>query len=214
MPIPVVAAGEALVQFGVARARCLTAAGHLLCVSMLLGLLQGPKRRILSGCAATCWGPARSAPCGGAAFSRSGGTPGWARWRSAKRGLRRTWPPPRRQARHLPGPDRRAHRRSPASAACWWAASDLTADVHTVDTHAAARWKVETFIQESTEPLGLDQLTIAEAIQHCQRLVVRWRLRLDEIRLGLITAGVPDPDLHQRPTLRAGRLSAQPCWSS
>lgn len=49
MPIPVVAADEALVQLAVARARCLTAAGHLHCVTMLLRLLHGPKRRTLSG---------------------------------------------------------------------------------------------------------------------------------------------------------------------
>jgi len=49
MPIPIVEASDALRQFAASFAACFTAAGYLHFVTVLLGLIQAPERRTLSG---------------------------------------------------------------------------------------------------------------------------------------------------------------------
>lgn len=49
MPLPLVEASDTLRQFAASFAACFTAAGHLHFVTVLLGLIQAPERRTLSG---------------------------------------------------------------------------------------------------------------------------------------------------------------------
>lgn len=80
---------------------------------------------------------------------------------------------------------------APATSARCWATSDLNADVVTVAAHAAARWDVETYIEDGKELLGLDhyQLTSATAIERFWHLVACAYLHLDEVRAGLVATG-------------------------
>jgi Transposase DDE domain len=79
---------------------------------------------------------------------------------------------------------------APATARCW-ATSDLDADAATAAGHAAARWDVETYLEESKELLGLDhyQLTGTAAIERFWHLLACAYLYLDEGRARLGAAG-------------------------
>jgi hypothetical protein len=79
---------------------------------------------------------------------------------------------------------------APETARCW-ATSDLAADAATAAGHAAARWEVEVYLEDSKELLGLDhyQLTSAAAIERFWHLVACAYLHLDERRAQLVTAG-------------------------
>lgn len=85
MPIPIVGYSAALGQFAAAFAACFTSAGSLHFVTVLLGLIQAPERRTLSGlrrcvlgagslsalsrfCSAGAWTPARLAAAWQARF--------------------------------------------------------------------------------------------------------------------------------------------------
>lgn len=85
---------------------------------------------------------------------------------------------------------------APESARCW-ATSDLAADAATVAGHAAARWDVEVYLEDSKELLGVDhyQLTDAAAIERFWHLVACAYLYLDERRATLVAAGRPEATL-------------------
>jgi hypothetical protein len=72
-----------------------------------------------------------------------------------------------------------------------WATSDLGADAASAAGHAAARWEVEVYLEDSKELLGLDhyQLTSTAAIERLWHLLACAYLYLDERRAALVAAG-------------------------
>jgi hypothetical protein len=83
-----------------------------------------------------------------------------------------------------------------ATARCW-ATSDLAADVAAVAGHAAARWEVETYLEDSKGLLGLDhyQLTSTAAIERLWHLLACAYLYLDERRAQLVATGQAEATL-------------------
>jgi hypothetical protein len=86
---------------------------------------------------------------------------------------------------------------APVATARCWATSDLDADAATVAGHAATRWDVETYLEDSKELLGLDhyQLTSAVAVERFWHLLACAYLYLDEARARLAAAGQGDATL-------------------
>src|SRR5262249_23445592 len=86
---------------------------------------------------------------------------------------------------------------APAATARCWATSDLDADAAPAAGHAAARWEVETYLEDSKELLGLDhyQLTSTAAVERFWHLLACAYLYLDERRAHLVAAGQPDATL-------------------